>query len=544
VLCLACAALAILASVQREGISAMPTKPASTTPAAADGDGDLMGSLQNVSKVLGAFNSAVAAIGSIETLIGLFSGAKSSTQMMLEAINALTKAVQEGLDKLNNTVTAQTDFQRWQHYADQLQSWQTTIATHANALNTVAQAADGSLTVIAENGQQISVQQWCEGGAGVTGVLDDLASIVDTFSAWFTASVAPAAPSPLQLWGELSTTAAKAGFSGFAGETLHSLLFAWTQSLYGMVSCATFVRNGALRLYKNTANPKAQYVDLKSKLMALGDATHANGAWAAIGATFKDYEAKDIVADNHFCALASADATCNDMSQDISRGSGITLFWADKTDAPANCYITNLQLLYYDFPQDDTRLWYLQGTPVQLGTDGTRTILAPITTMPGGYQHATDVPFGKFYEHLVDNDWDIQLGVGAGYVPEPTTPNHNISNVVTGFQIASIGTCIMVALRYGRMDLSDPNNQTITTVDPAYYGNTSVSALSSIFFIGQDVQFGDLRPAGTTSTYPVTNASFIQSGNRLSLAVRSAWRGYAADMFQPSNLVGYWPPKS
>ncbi len=93
------------------------------------------------------------------------------------------------------------------------------------------------------------------------------------------------------------------------------------------------------------------------------------------------------------------------------------------------------------------------------------------------------------------------------------------------------------------MDLSNPTQQAIRQSDSAYYGPTSVANMKQIFMLGEQVQFGDLRNVGTQSTYPLTNASFMQMGNRLALTTRSAWQGYKADMFQPSNLISYPPTK-
>jgi hypothetical protein len=53
----------------------------------------------------------------------------------------------------------------------------------------------------------------------------------------------------------------------------------------------------------------------------------------------------------------------------------------------------------------------------------------------------------------------------------------------------------------------------------------------------------DLRPAGSTALFPMTNASFCQtgpttqSGTQLGLIVQSAWPVYRAGFFQPTGAL-------
>ena len=106
-----------------------------------------------------------------------------------------------------------------------------------------------------------------------------------------------------------------------------------------------------------------------------------------------------------------------------------------------------------------------------------------------------------------------------------------------------------IAVQYGILDLSDMSNPVLTT-DSAWIGPTWGD---NTFFAVQgwddwnvNINYIDQRPAGTADYFPGTNVTLIQtfgtgSGNRIGMALQSAWSAFTADFFQPSKAYGSSP---
>ncbi|MCE3289838.1 MAG: hypothetical protein K0R83_1850, partial [Caulobacter sp.] len=414
----------------------------------------VMGAIENLSKIFGCINSAYSAFNTIGGLLGFVQGS-GGTAALASAIQALAQAIEKGMQDIVDAVQEQTLQQQWQPYANQLKAWHDTAQMRLDQLNSISQDAAGDVWLQVA-GRRVSLLAWCAGyedehGKTMTGVLDDLGDLVEAFAAW-PATGGTGAPSPLVLWDELCAAVIKADTLK-SGEIRFTMMFAWYQSLYSLLSTVVYVRNVALQLYQLTKPGDSTYVNLDSQLELLGDVSTAGTVWAAFDAMFQSYLKLGALEDDQVCAIGSGDVASQDIPTFFMHpgdGNSLTALWLERVSLPADPpqVLTSLRFRYYD-TTDNIRVLYLEGVPCQVLAGGGLTPLPAVNSLPAGLD-ADDV-IAAIEAGKAIGAWDLphntsnDINIAAGYVSEPPpTGSDEITNVIVGFGFTALGNAAVL----------------------------------------------------------------------------------------------------
>ncbi|HEX2061231.1 MAG TPA: hypothetical protein VHK90_10855 [Thermoanaerobaculia bacterium] len=500
---------------------------------------DIVAALNALVQIVGYVKSAVGAWETAKSIIGELTGKQSGPQQMMAALQTIEQELGAGLAAVAEAVRDQTLQQKWQPFADQLNAIQQEIGLRMQELATL----DPQALTIDAGGRTIPFAEWAAGAGGSGGALDDLGKQLESLSTLF-ASGGAANASAVDLWSEVSLAAIPNADPGFARQTQYTLMFAFLTEIYAILAQLYYTRENALALYNTSFAPAdSPYVPLAANIEQwFGDTTKNATVWGQFDAAMTGVAAQPPGQDDLSASVTGADSGQNDPPVPVSMYATYGFIDLSVTTAsqPNSCF-AGLQLQMLTIPYNDYYLpvLYVQGLLVTVGPNATFTTGTWVTGFDQANPRANTVWLGPQDCRYID----------LGYVAAPPVPNGNVSNVITGFRVAHLPTNNRygIALQFGQLDLSNPAAPSIKVVDPSFHFSSGGGYLTLVPKGDENPTMNvDVRPAATASLLPASNAAFALlpgTQNSLGVRVQTAWTGYRATMFQPSQTLNAAPPK-
>lgn len=494
---------------------------------------------KGVSTVSGAFSSA---INLWETLEG-----DTGMDEVADAIQNMAAEMQQGFQSLAAAVNMGTLVNEWAPTASALNSIQ---ATHAQLQEEFATLST-TTWMVSVSAQAVTFRSWCEGHDGKSGALETLSNCVMQLGNLFmTGGVAN--NSVISLWDQLCSAAAANKIGGFTQQTRYNLMFQFMQEIFATLGALFYTRENALALYLSQYPPNPYgYETLPATIQQIfGNVNTKNTVWYQFAQQFATYTAPS-TADGQFAMAATSGDSYPTDSYVCLDGDSLedyTLVLMHPVSAPANQFFGSIGIQTAQITIGaQKQVMYLVGTPVTIGPDLTFTPQAQVTAFNASAQYQPFTDLMAITGGSPDDGMSFSY-INTCWAPPPAVANSNQCAVVTGFKFATVGNRMGVSLQYGILDISNPNNPVLTT-NPAWVGPTwgpTFFAVQGWDNWGVNVNYIDQRPAGTADYFPGTNLALIQtfgtgSGNRIGVALQSAWSAFAANFFQPSEAYAKSP---
>ena len=493
-------------------------------------------------KVFGGLGSVAAAAQSAFAIYGLFQAGKSDTDKIVDALKEMTTRLEAALAKVAENVKDGSVIAQWDKNRVATLEWKTRVITRGDELASI------NLTrkTVEVNGEEIGLKEWCEGPSGV---LTELASILQKIKAWLEASD-PGALNPVAQWDQTIRGGTAQRLLDGADENVITLMGQWFEAVAGLVQTATYIRNAAFALYQHSDNAKTSFRNSNRTLDLLGRVSDSTvdgkpkagkGAWKAFEKPFESYlEVKMLDDDAHI------------MSRDSWQRPGGTSVISDDhsfmvggfgANAGANSYIAGLNFGH------SGGAWGIQATIVTILGDGTMKVRRSVPPQEiGAITNDQGRPLFTTYDmRKLDNVGGMYLAVGE--IPEFASAvpinwgsgSHNYIYVVSGFSVKKLGDvwaiCLQMAEMYFRADGKVYIMNRMNWETPGF----GPSRIPEYFRIANDIDKLHRGVSGTASLAPITNASFMRVNTyEVSLRTRCNWP-YRPDVFQPAFLTQFSP---
>jgi len=499
--------------------------------------------ITKVSIVMSNFDKASAVVGGIAKvaaavpgIVKMFSGEKSDTDKIIDALTALGNRLEGKLSEIKKVLEDKEQIDLWMANRDKFHERWLTILDRARQLSTLS---EDELSVEVYS-KPVDIATWCE---GKDGVLDELGTILSKMNDWLVVGE-PGNPGAIAQWQTLVETGAAARVLRLKDETHFGQMFLWYQSVCMLVQTATYVRNAALKLYRESPNPKPYY-NLDTTLRDLGSARDRTGAWKAFGDVFAGYLSttgrndEQVVARESFQSPRHRQRVLNDRDRD-----DYMLIDPEWGMHVANGYLAGIKLDHTEFRPGggsrQCRLWYLAATVVSLGDGGTTSFARERTS--SRMVDLTRSPPASEARGTFSRDLREHYRFGCGYVEEPDASGlpANASLVVNGCRLALKDGYWVMELRYGVLEFGEDGRATVRDFDSVWRGPKEILY---IFEYSRDVWIIDMGEAESASLLPITNATLARVNEHLGVRARCGWTGYKADLMQPAWLRRFSPPR-
>ncbi|TND07935.1 MAG: hypothetical protein FD123_2743 [Bacteroidetes bacterium] len=527
----------------------------------------------NVVKVLKALKAVYDNRDNETNLISALIGNGPDTADLLQA---LEQDVVQGLQNVVTAIQEQTLTQEWSGIANSLgyahgviKQYQTELASVSNQSGTC---------MITSNGQNIPFSDWCLGTSTSTGALSMLNLLVgsapinimdpsvSSLSGIFSTSVPAGSSSTLGLnalptWIQILSNAQSNTSQSLLGntykyETQYESVLRLMSYTHTLVALVYYIHDSALQLLITSTGSASNCVSIGSTIAAnFGDYATAGSIWNQFTQEFENLSSgtpdQQQFNSTYFSLPLPPSVTYNHITIDIPvwsggdspNGGGETYpySWAfcsypvslaNNPDYP-NSFFGSLGYLHVNQGSgSEVKVLGLQGTVVQVGA---------------GLAFSTQglYPSSDFYSD--SSNWGNMQFSGIGtyqesFLPVPATASTNLVPVITGFQLQVITNGagafnIGLALQFGVLDVTDPNNPVVTVSDesfvaPAYAEAKAFQDYTSMIQSGRfDAVTGNLLPA------ILSNATLcrVQGGDN-AVVVQVASPIYMADFLQPDKL--------
>jgi hypothetical protein len=537
--------------------------------------------VENITKILNGVTSAVNAYKSVSTLIALVLGKDGGLNSVETALQEISQQMQAGFDKIVNAINLQTLQQQWQSSSQELRQMQRVGQDIALQFGSFKGTADDPKAwEIEAFAQNVGFRHWCEVGVPGTDqgpVLTVLARKINDLSTLVGTGLSDIDPSMIDLWDSIIAAAQTANVPGFAGLTRYELMYRLMQGIFATLGTLYYMHETILALYyaQNPANP-GNFVSAADLVQqAFGDVDAPGSLWGMFDSKMRSYMESN-PDPTQFAPLVEygTAATTGDSAGDSGGAVPIRFFepkdefpvpfffvYTGKVTLGADSFFAGLQWQTAEYVAQNSTgpvmcpVAYLTGTPITIGKDLVTTAGSPPTVDPElpsikptiVYALANqDNPKNKNFPRVQGYAF-----INTSYSPAPQLAHRDLLPVVTGIQIKVIPNRFVVSLQYKQLDISDPAKPIIGAipgvdwVDNActFHNDPNFFALNKWDYWRVNINQLDLRPSGSVEYFPVTNASFCQtgpttlSGTRLGVIARSAWPVYRASFFQPTGAL-------
>jgi hypothetical protein len=526
-----------------------------------------MSNWESIINIVDDFNDFADVWGNADGIVGILTG-DNGAQQICDQLNNIMEVLNQEFQDVVNASHAEAALQQWQAYSSQISNIQSACLNYTSALSTLA--AKNNTYYIDWEGQQITFQSWCEGTSGENGsggALTQLEFLLQNlWNSFSTDGIDDT--SLIQAWTNLITSALQSTAPPYLDQTQFTLMLQLMQQIFSMLAAIYYTHESALGLYYALfpANPY-NYISSKNDVVRwFGEFGVAETVWGYFG----EYLENCITNNNIIYDLSSQQYPIIATSGDsVGPGHYTSISGSGSATDPgyvftdpvsvyqegANQFFGNLQFvsqsLLVDGDPYNLNLIYLQGTILTVGPGVNFSVTGTTPPPPQTPNQGSFVclwggdPGNGSYPYLAR---DIASA--------PAQSNSNVMNVVTGFQFVTPpdsngqpGNQIRLAVQFAQLDITDPANPIVTQQSAEYVSPPGVQYISVQGWANNPVEINyiDLRPAGTNDNFPLTNISISQtnptgSGNQVGLVLQNALPLYQATWFQPNSLVANSPP--
>lgn len=522
-------------------------------------------------KVISAFSNLASAANNIDNIVDSITGS-GGTARIVDAIDQLDADVRTGFADVVSALGDQTLVKEWTPISKSLTYIYNASTQYLTVLQSLTKASSGpnsgSYVVIVQT-QETLFTDWCQASGGP---LTTLASFVETANYGGTPGMLSLAGmftnlessnTALDLWVQIAQAAQASPnqvLAKYKGQTVFDLVNKLMSEVFTILGMVYYAHDAALKAL-NQLSPNNGYSSLAADINTnFGNTGTAGTVWNAFAAELKKLRTTPVGYSGNGCnplnpqgqvlnASLTGDQYPGPAGDYTDVNGWIYTFALVETTAPPNSFFTSLQIAQVPCNGCNQAIlaFVLQGVPATVG----KNLSLSSDGVPIPDPNGSGVQSGWYWnsnDGLTEYNPGFQCPQYAqllySNVTPPQTASNNVISVVTGFAFAQSGNRLGIALQFGELDVSDPENPTVTVTNPAFQqpvwpdGNTG--------YIGQS-NYIDGRPAGDykldDNGSPVnrlgimTNASLITTyGNRWGLNVQMAAPLYKADFFQPDNL--------
>lgn len=526
--------------------------------------------IATVFKVIKAVYNSGGNVGNIITAL------TGNNDNVTTVLSELEQSVIQGFTNVVTAIQEQSLADEWSGVATSLGYAHSVVKQYQADLSTVSNSL-GGVTIINKAGQTIPFSEWCLGSAGNNGSLATLNELVSSatittitpnvssLAGIFSTSVPVGNASPLGFdalgtWGQILTNAQSNPAqsllsSNYKYETQYESvlrLMVYTHSLLGLIY---YIHDSALQLLVSSTGSSGGYVSIAQTISDnFGDYSVSGSIWNQFTLEFNNLTSgspEQQMNNATYMSLPLPPSVAYEIvtidipmwsGGDSSHGGGglinpdcwsICSYPVSLAGSYTNAFFGSLGYIHANAGSgDEVKILALQGSVIQVG--------------PGfSLSNMGLYPDSSFYSD--SNNWNNNQFSGVntyqeGFLTPPATSSSNQVPVITGFQLQMIssgngGFNIGLALQYGILDVSDPNNPQVTIPDhtfvvPEYSEAKAFQAYTSLTQSGHfDASSGNLLPVLLSNA----TLSRVENGNN-AVVVQVASLIYQADFLQPDKL--------
>lgn len=527
-----------------------------------------MPNLEQLIKIVDAFNSLADAGSNAEDIVNEFTGADGSAALVA-AVEQLDADLNRGFHEVIMAIDDEDLQNAWMPFSNSLTAMYNQSRQYLQDLQNLQSNAAGEYSI---NGGQ-SFTDWCLGSGDEPGALHTLKHYVD-LGPYGTPPGAPSLSgmftnldsnqSALELWMSIAKAAQTSSDPLFAkgkGKTSFEQVSSLMDEVFLILCMAYYAHDGAVLLL-NLLQPGEKHSSLATSVKAnFGNVGAPNTVWEAFGNALQSLSTEPIDVSLIGCPV-NALLPVNQVMQtaltgdqypaEVAGGGGggfPTLDFSALDYGPPNSFFVSFQFIELRPPGGPYRLArpnpealiLLCGTLATIDaslklTIGTQVPPDNDPRIAAGWQKIDNGGTIRYVAPMLEVDY-----VSTLYVQAPSSSPGQVQ-VITGFKLTELGNRLALGLQFGVLDL---RSGTVVVSDPTYLVSGWCGASDSYMPLPDDGT--DLRPAGAFSLQgglPVNRLGIVTNvalagtaGNsQLGVNVQIAPPLYQAAFFQPTNL--------
>lgn len=521
-------------------------------------------------------------------IVNTILGNKPSLETMLEDLG---ESVLSDLQNIYDALQQNNLLQEWSGIANALNYAHSLLTTYHTDLGTIQLDAkknfNGMITVDA-GAKQIAYSDWCLGCVDPDGtvrpsmlqqldelinsaVINNVSPSVSSLSGIFSTatpggSAGTQGADAIATWSSMVLLAKENGnvsnlSPSFRDETQYESMLRLMNYTFSLVSMTLYLHDTALQLLiSSTGSASGNYSLINGISENFGQVSDAQLIWGTFATELQSLASGsiDTQAGNEQAAYTVntqrsdyAHATCYEpdyvsptslvpVNNDQFGYCATQVSLAGNSDYP-NAFFGSLGFINVNPSGSpycgDTVYMAVQGTVVTVGPN------MSLTAQPGLYPSLNDYQDPSNWSGSGFNQSFANIGTYEGtYVTAPVHANSNHVSVITGFQLQLINNGagafnLALALQFGVLDTTEPENPVVTTPDTNYYPPAFSQQLGIQDYICVN-QAGNYDSAtGTMRPVLLSNAAICRVANGdNAINVQAASLIYQADFMQPTEL--------